>query len=780
MLACYAGYAQKRYSGTVRDAVTLKPLPFATVVTSQNRTRGVTTNLHGEFTIAATATEQQLVVSYMGYEPRSMATSTLKPSGNEVLLTPSVYNIDEVTVYPTENPAHRIINNAIAHIRDNNPDENPSYRCRLYSKTILRIEPLPKSKYESKFRSFSDTMNMLVTESVADRVYAYKDITEERVIANRVSGFKNPLFSFNTTSFQPIHFYSTNITLLDKNFLNPISPNSTRSYFFLIQDTLIVEKDTTFVIQFTPRRNTNFDGLKGFVHINSNGWAIQNVVAERAEKAGIDIKIEQQYTLQRGKWFPSQYRHKVTLNNYPPGYGVCSFMEGTGTVYDVSISSAAPKSIKRSTVAIADTANSAYAAIERYRPSPLTRKDSTTYKTYERLTKKHDLDKLQFLIEDLMQLRIPIGKLSFPLTALYGNNRYEENRFGLAAETNRRLTKYASLGGYFAYGTRDAQWKYGGSVTLFPKGDPKTSIRLSYRNDVDMATHFYLVGERRSSLVDHFLLDRADRTIEYAASASTHIWDIDLALGGKVAQLAPTYSYRYKGVEQQRLWTNNSEVNLTARLGYKERETKFFNTYFYETQGYPVIGLNIRQGLSAFGGDYRYTSVEAGIFKRFTLRKAGVLRITALAGNQEGDVPYSLLYGANGTNSSYFPFLVNSSFNCAKPFEYASSRYGSLFAYYDLGSLLFSRKNFKPTVSIFQAAGWSRLANSARYEGLDIRDMRKGYFESGLILGSILRYKIFGFLYLGFGAGAFVAYGDAVKQPLDKTITYKASINVDF
>jgi hypothetical protein len=780
MLAWYAGYAQNRYSGVVRDAVTLKPLPFATVVVSQNRTRGVTTNLHGEFTIAATGAEQQLIVSYMGYEPRSVATSTLKASGNEVLLTPSVYNIDEVTVYPTENPAHRIINNAIAHIKDNNPDENPSYRCRIYSKTTLRIEPLPNSKHESKFRSFADTMNMLVTESVADRMYAYKDITQEKVIANRVSGFKNPQFCFNTTSFQPIHFYSTNISLLDKNFLNPISPNSTKSYFFLIQDTLVVGADTTFVIQFTPRRNTNFDGLKGFVHINSNGWAIQNVVAERAEKAGIDIKIEQQYTRQRGKWFPSQYRHKVTLNNYPPGMGLCSYMEGVGTVYDVSIAGAAPKSLTRSTVAIADTANNAYSAIERYRPSPLTKKDSTTYKSFERLTKNYDLDQFQFLFENLLQLKIPFGMLSMPFTALYSSNRYESNRFGLALETNRRLTKYASLGGYFAYGTRDAEWKYGGSVTLFPKGDPKTSLKLSYRNDVDMATHFYLVGERRNALVNRFLLDKADRIIEYAAKASTRIWDIDLSLGGKLMQLAPTYSYRYKGVEQQHLWTNSAEVDLTVRLGYKERETKFFNSYIYETQGYPVIGVNIRQGLSAMGGDYRYTSVEAGIFKRFTIRKAGVLRLTALAGNQEGDVPYSFLYDTNGTNSSYFPFLVNNSFNCAKPFEYASSRYGSLFAYYDLGSLLYATKKFKPTVSIFQAAGWSRLANSARYEGLGIKDMRDGYFESGLILGSIIRYKVFGFLYLGFGAGAFVAYGDAVKQPLDKTITYKASIDVDF
>lgn len=121
ILASTQVLSQGRYSGTVRDAVTLKPLPFATVVVSHNKTKGVTTNLHGEFTISTSLSDQSLTFSYMGYESRTVAALTLKPSGNEILLKPSDYSIDEITVYPSENPAHRIINNAIAHVPDNNP-----------------------------------------------------------------------------------------------------------------------------------------------------------------------------------------------------------------------------------------------------------------------------------------------------------------------------------------------------------------------------------------------------------------------------------------------------------------------------------------------------------------------------------------------------------------------------------------------------------------------------------------------------------------------------------
>ena len=779
LLADFA-VAQLRVVGVIRDSSSGKPLPFATVAVQGTKNKGVAASLNGEFSIVVGRPRDFLVFSYMGFESKVLPVDGNSTGRLVVSLRPLAYKLGEVTVYPTENPAHRIINNVVAHVKENDPDQIPAYQCRLYSKTVFRFEPHKNSKNEALFKGFADTMGVFITESVVDRSYAYKDITKEVVVANRVSGLQNPIFSINTSDFQPIHFYQPAISLLDKKFLNPISPNSTKSYFFQLKDTIVNDADTTFIIQFSPRRGTNFDGLKGFLHIATNRWAIKNVVAERADKSGIDIRIEQEYAFQRGRWFPKSYKHQMILPNYPPGFGLSSYLEGVGTIYDLTVSSKPSPGLAKSTVEIADSASWSYGYIERYRAQPLSKKDSTTYRVIDRIGRKYDMDRFQFLMEELLQARVPVRWVSIPLTSLYSSNSFEKNRFGLGLETNARLSRFYAVGAFFAYGSGDKGWKYGGSFRYMPFGNTKTSFRLSYRRDLDMATHFYLVGKRRNVLVDRFLLDRADRVEEYAVAAQHRAGDFDLLLEAKRLSIAPTYSYFFRNINQLGVSTVVSEISSVVRFGYKEKEMRYFNTYLYQSQGYPVFGLKLRQGFKVAGGDYPYTSVEAGLFKEFSLRKAGVLKVTASLGCLFGDVPYSLLYGTNGTNSSYFPFLVNSSFNCAKPFEYASSRYSTLFAYYDLGSLLYSSKYFKPTISLFQACGWSYLKNSGWYDGLNLKDMQKGYFESGLILGSLARFKVFEFLYFGIGAGAFVAYGDAVKLPLEKTLTYKLDIRVDY
>lgn len=774
-------FSQNRIEGVVKDANNGKPLPFATIVVDKQNMKGTTTRLNGQFILSVSEKDQQLIASYMGYETKVVPISLLRrdAANNEILLTPSAFSINEVTVYPTENPAHRIIRNAIANIPLNNPDENPSYTCRIYNKTTIGIDPFLKNKNAARLKSLMDTTNLMITESVVDKSYSYKDKSKETVIANRISGFKHPLFALTNSIFQPFHFYNTYIPLFNKQLLNPISANSTKNYFFQIKDTIITGKDSTFVIEFTPRRNTNFEGFKGFIHISTQGWAIQNVAAERAINSGVNVKIEQHYSIKKGKWFPDEYRYRYELKNYPPNYGD-TYYEGIGSVYDVSIART-PSKVTKSTITLADSADKAYKTIEEHRPTPLTRKDSSTYLRMDKvIAQKRNLDNIQSWIEYFGQGLLPIGPLCMPIKSLYSTNEYEKHRLGLGLETNRAISNYFKTGGYFAYGTKDAEWKYGGYLALYPHKDHITSFTYAYKKDLEMPTSIFLVDDRRGSFVNRFLLNRADKVEEHKIGVSSRTWDIDYKVAATYQHFAPMYSYLYKGVQQQEHWSNNAEISLNLRLGLKEKETRFFNLSFFDTQDYPVVGLNIRKGIKELAGDYSYLSVEGGVFKAFKIRKAGILRITALGGALKGDTPYSLLFGANGTNTGYFPFLVSNSFNCAKPFEYASDRYANLFLYYDLSSLLYNSKKFKPTVSLFQAAGWSELASHKDFDMLDVKDMRKGYFESGIIIGNVLRQKVFNVFYLGFGVGVFAAYGDAVDKPIDKTLAYKLKMEFDF
>ena len=100
-------------------------------------------------------------------------------------------------------------------------------------------------------------------------------------MASRVSGFKNPIFAFIGSQLQSFSFYNERFNIFEKYYINPISNGCTGKYYYQIEDTLYnTQTDTTFIISYRPKVNTNFEGLKGLLYINTFHWAIENATAE--------------------------------------------------------------------------------------------------------------------------------------------------------------------------------------------------------------------------------------------------------------------------------------------------------------------------------------------------------------------------------------------------------------------------------------------------------------------------------------------------------------------
>src|SRR5690606_30189671 len=66
--------------------------------------------------------------------------------------------------------------------------------------------------------------------------------------------------------------------------------------------------DTVFVISYQPRRGKKFDALKGVLYVNTDGYALQNVIAEPVERDGLmSLRLQQQHEKVQGRaWFPVQ------------------------------------------------------------------------------------------------------------------------------------------------------------------------------------------------------------------------------------------------------------------------------------------------------------------------------------------------------------------------------------------------------------------------------------------------------------------------------------------
>ena len=263
-------------------------------------------------------------------------------------------SLDEVILTNAENPALRIIRKVIANKEQNDPMKKGGFTYTSYSKSIVDVEGRKEStdslrteylkqiekgeldldsdslSINRKFLIKKGFFNIFLLESVTKRKFLPPDLTEEKVIATRASGFKSPYFAMLATEIQPFGFYEDNIDLLDLHFLNPVAKGSLKRYNYVLEDQIIRQKDTLFNISFQPKKDANIDGLKGFMYINSDGYAIQNIVAEPYDELITQLKVQQKYTqVEDSIWFPQQLNFTFTLNQ-----GI--FIDGKTYLKDIS------------------------------------------------------------------------------------------------------------------------------------------------------------------------------------------------------------------------------------------------------------------------------------------------------------------------------------------------------------------------------------------------------------------------------------------------------------
>ena len=121
---------------------------------------------------------------------------------------------------------------------------------------------------------------------------------------------------------------------------------------------------------------------------------------------------------------------------------------------------------------------------EAQRKKPLTTKEESTYEVIDSLGKELNFDKKMRLIEAMATGMFPIGPISIETNRIMDYNEFEGLRLGLGVRTNDKISKFASVGAYAAYGFNDVHWKYGGDLKfdIYPKND--ITMGVTYQNDV--------------------------------------------------------------------------------------------------------------------------------------------------------------------------------------------------------------------------------------------------------------------------------------------------------
>ena len=806
--------AQYTLKGRIVDNETGSPLPFVSIVYNEHG-QGLTTDLSGNFELTTTNQVSWLKISYLGYSPQTI---TISPEIYSRLLTiglsPIAYNLEEVVVKPGINPAHRIINEVIKNRDRNNPEKLPQFRYNSYNKmyftfhrdtTVLSDESMagkndtiPSSNadpLEKKIESFKKRQHIFIMESLTERNFRLPNNNSEKVLASRASGLQDPFLVFIATQFQSFSFYPELLNLGGKFYLNPISKGSTSRYLFILEDTHFTQAyDTLFVISFRPLQNRNFDALKGVMHINSISYAIQNVIAEPVEPPTplFNIKIQQRYEyIDSTQWFPVELNTDIymTMINAQARDSVTGKVKpisiiGVGNSYIKNID-LNPKIRSRDFSHIELTFDPLSGERDeefwlQFRSDSLTEQELRTYITIDSIGRKINLDRRMRIFESMITGRIPLGYLNLDLNRLIAYNRFEGYRLGIGLETNQRLVSWFTLGGYYAFGFKDKEHKYGGFGKLTLNQRHQVSIEGAYEHDVREPGELRFQKPFGLINTDQFrdlLIWRMDYVDKYSSKINFRVLKhFTISLTGSQMQFKTASGYEVNipaiGIQNE---FSTTEVGAEVKFVWKETFMETPRGLLPLGFGYPLVWFNYYRGIPNFGGQFSYNRYELRFDYQMHYRTLGRTNISLIGGMMDGDVPTPLLQFAPGANGKY-PLDATSSFAAMQLYEFVSDRYAYAFVRHNFGNLFWKTKSkvFKPQFSLVQNIAFGSYNTNPlhTFPNNPPKTLEKGYFESGVLINGILSNPLY-----SLGIGAYYRWGNYSSAIWQDNLAFKLTLS---
>jgi len=779
---CLATYVSKAdtywVSGKVVDAETKNPLAFVNMVVNEGKHGGVT-DIDGKFSISYPERIVSLTLSYMGYETLVYQV-TEKTAGLLIRLKPASIELSEVEIKPGINPAHRIISNAIEARDLNDPEKLPSFSYTSYDKMYFTVQN--DSLYladttlldtaDSELGKFLQDKYFFLMETVSERKYLFPDHNQERVIASRISGLKDPIVVFLLSQLQSTSFYDNVIRIADKNYINPISPGSLRNYLFVLQDTLFQSSsiDTTFVIYYRPLLNTNFDGLEGLLYINTHKWAIENVIAEpHRDDRGISIRIQQKYELKEGQhWFPVQLNTDLVLRNVNVSADSTGYpLVGVGKSYlkDIRINADLDKK-EFSNVEIEvlpDAYSKADQLLTVYRTDSLSQRESNTYSFIDSIGREYHFDEIAKGLETVMTGKIPWKWMDFDIRRFMRYNDYESIYLGVGIETNQKVSRSFSVGGFIGYGFRDKHLKYGTDLSLFPCRNAEVELKFSYQNDVSEAGGTHYFDDFQKFSYDQYrapLLMRMDRFERFEGSVGFRSLSyLKTFISFSRTYKEPGYDYYFgKPDGDVALFSDSftfTEGAISFRYAYSEKFLKNARTKVSLGTSWPVLWFTYARGFEGtLGGDFGFNRYDLKIQKSFFIRYLGETGLMLKAGYIDTALPYSDLYNGNGSYHTFTLFAPHS-FATMRLSEFVLDRYVALYFTHNFGKLLLRTKGFEPELELTTNIGFGSLSDPVYHHHINVQTMEKGFFESGLNVNNLLNFSNL----ITLGVGVHYRYG---------------------
>lgn len=457
MLLSFASKAQI-VSGTVYTS-NGDLLPYASIyVIGTNK--GASANNAGNYSLYLSPGKYTIRCQHVGYAPLE---KEIVVSGNQTLnfiLSVQEMTMEEVVVSTKEDPAYRIIREAIKQRKEYAKIKN-SYIVQRYSKDIIKADEVPDKVFGQKIdkaelekEGFDSTGKGVIYLSEAmSKIYSNPpDQFKMEVLNSRVSGSN----TFGLTLPISVSLYQNNVTVFIQNlnprgFISPISDNALNYYRYKLLGTFFDGDHMIYSIQLIPKRE--FEPLfYGTIQIEDGTWRIYSTDVYLTKKSQLELidtlKLKQLYTLDKlGDKWPIQ-NQLLEFSGKFFGFGIRGIFHNVYTKYEES-----PEFDKKTfdNVLIKyDTGvtNKPKEWWDTIRPVPLTDEEYRDYQFKDSVYQvEQDLKNSPHYYDSLNKARGPIKPLSLIIPGIRRTHYSKDNTYSWGIQALLFNTNYNTVEG---------------------------------------------------------------------------------------------------------------------------------------------------------------------------------------------------------------------------------------------------------------------------------------------------------------------------------------------
>ena len=648
-----------------------------------------------------------LTVSALSYKSQTISVNE-KMDFIEVKLKDDSHKLNEVVVKTKrgkysrkDNPAVELMRRVIAAKKKTDLSNHDYYQYDKYQKITLALNDLKKEQLEGKFFSKRQylldqvetspyngklTLPVSIDETVSQHIYRKDPKTEKDIIKGQQSNGIGQVIQtgeiLNTAlkdAFTDVDIYDDYVRLLQYPFPSPIGRTGISFYHYYIEDTVYVERDLCYHLQFIPANSQDF-GFRGELYVladsslhvkKCNLYMPHNTDVNYVK----NMKIEQEYTrLDNGEWVLSKDDMIAELH-------VNSMLQDLLVVRNTRLTDYAfdelPKILFKGKAKVRhdmDAMNRDEAYWNKYRQVDLTKSESSMDSFIHRMENSKGFKYIIFFVKALMENYVEIGggtdgkKSKFdlgPVNTYISKNFVDGIRLRLAGRTMAALNPHFFWDGYAAYGTKSNDW-YTGNIFTYslnkkknsPFEFPMRNLTFEVARDVTSPSDENLLHNKDNFFMT-FRAATQDEMFLYHRQklAFTHETDWGFRFNTSLRfqsnrTVGNLHYYHLDGTEVKKIRMTDLNVGINYNPGVTYVNTK--QQRLPINLDSPEIGLSHTMGFKGFmGGQYHSNITKLSIYKRQWLGSWGYLDFHAIGQAQWNKVPFPMLI-LPPINLSYF------------------------------------------------------------------------------------------------------------------------------